>query len=385
MLVEPVAQSPVQPDNRPHVVCAQVGARSSMTATVLDTLIELTRLPGPTGQEGRVLAWCRDRWSRLGAEVSVQPVGNVLARIAGDGPKLMIQGHADEIGFLVKSIDDRGFVWLTTAQVGPHHPHTRYPVGQPALVLGRDGALIPGLFATVTGHILVTRAEKHTLEANDLFLDLGLESREEAEALGVYAGAGVIWNPPVQRIGKRYVSKAIDDRVALALVTHLIEEIDHAAIRYDLTIAATVQEEIGLIGATSLAQRGEYDLAIAIDNGPLGDYPGVDPREMPVKLGYGPMLVYKDGSTHYDRRIITQLRDVATANQIPVQEGVVQGMGTDGAALIRSGVPSALLMIATRYTHSPFEMGDERDLDAALALLKAFVTTPALLLPLGAL
>jgi len=75
-----------------------------MTASVLDTLLELTRLPGPTGQEERVLAWCRDRWSRLGVEVSVHPVGNVLARIPGDGPKLMIQGHADEIGTLNSAV-----------------------------------------------------------------------------------------------------------------------------------------------------------------------------------------------------------------------------------------------------------------------------------------
>ncbi|CAN0360996.1 unnamed protein product, partial [Phaeothamnion confervicola] len=113
----------------------------------------------------------------------------------------------------------------------------------------------------------------------------------------------------------------------------------------------------------------------------IGDYPGVDPREMPIRLGQGPTLVYKDSSAQYDRRILARLREVARANAIPVQEAVVQGMGTDGAAMIRSGVPAALLMIATRYTHSPFEMGDERDLDAALALLKAFVTTPAAALP----
>jgi len=355
-----------------------------MTASVLDTLLDLTNLPGPTGQEGRVLQWCHDRWSDLGAHVEVQPVGNVLARIPGNGPKLVIQGHADEIGFLVKSIDERGFVWLATAQVGPHHPHARYPVGQTALILGRNGEQIPGLFTTVTGHILATRAEKHHLEANDLFVDLGVESKEEAETLGVYPGASVIWNPPVRHIGKRFVSKAIDDRVALALVTHLLAEVDREALAYDLTVAATVQEEIGLIGATSLGERGEFDLGIAIDNGPLGDYPGVDPREMPIRLGHGPTLVYKDNSAHYDRRIIQRLRNVALANDIPVQETVVQGMGTDGAALIRRGIPTAMLMIATRYTHSPFEMGDARDLDAALALLKAFVTTPAEELPIGA-
>ncbi|MGN6033485.1 MAG: M42 family metallopeptidase [Thermomicrobiales bacterium] len=356
---------------------------STPAPSVLDTLLELTALPGPTGQEGRVLDWCRDRWIALGAEVTVQKTGNVLARIPGDGPKLLIQGHADEIGCVVKSIDDRGFVWLATAQAGAMNPQHRYPVGQPALILGRDGAEIPGLFATVTGHILVTRPDKRTLEDNDLFVDLGVDSRAEAEALGVHVGASVIWNPPARRFGHRYVSKAIDDRVALALATHLLAEVaaDPATLTYDLTIAATVQEEIGLIGASSLTSDGDIDLAIAIDNGPIGDYPGVDPREMPIRLGQGPTLVYKDSSAHYDRRIIAQLREVAAAHVIPVQEAVVQGMGTDGAAMIRSGVPSALLMIATRYTHAPFEMGDDRDLDAALALLKAFVTTPAEALP----
>ena len=353
-----------------------------MTASpsVLDTLLALTRLPGPTGQEGRVLDWCRERWTALGADVSIQKVGNVLAHIPGDGPKLLIQGHADEIGFLVKSIDERGFVWIVSAQVGPIQPQVRYPVGQPALVIGRDGQEIPGLFATATGHILVTRPDKRPLEDNDLFVDLGVDSREEAEALGVHVGASVVWNPPARRFGHRYTSKAIDDRVALALATRLLETVDRPALAYDLTIAATVQEEIGLIGAASLA-GGAYDLAIAIDNGPIGDYPGIDPREMPIRLGHGPTLVYKDSSAHYDRRIMARLRGVARANGIPVQEAVVQGMGTDVAAIIRSGVPSALLMIATRYTHSPFEMGDERDLDAALALLKAFVTTPAEALP----
>jgi endoglucanase len=97
---------------------------------------------------------------------------------------------------------------------------------------------------------------------------------------------------------------------------------------------------------------------------------------MPVRLGGGPSLVYKDSWTHYDRRVIGRLRDVAIAKGIPVQETIFPGFGSDGAALIRSGIPTALLGIATRYTHAPFEMGDLRDLDGALALLEAFVTTP---------
>jgi endoglucanase len=361
------------------------GVADRPTSTdVIETMIELMGLPGPTGQEEPVLAWCRRVWAELGADVTVSPIGNVTARIHGDGPKLLLQGHADEIGYVVKSIDPRGFIWLADGQAGgSRHLYHRHAVGQPALIVGRDGP-IEGLFATVTGHIISTRPDEGPLLAmNDLFVDVGAGSRLEAEALGVRVGAGVLWNPPTRRLGSRIVGKAIDDRVALALMTHVLATVDRSALAYDLTVAATIQEEIGLVGATSLGARGTYDLAVAIDNGPIADYPGTDSREMPVSLGAGPTLVYKDSWTHYDRRVIKRLSAVADANGIAVQHATFPGFGSDGAALIRAGIPSALLGIATRYTHAPFEMADERDVRGALDLLNAFVTTPATPLELG--
>lgn len=348
-----------------------------MTSDLISTLIEVMELPGPTGQEEPVLSWCRERWAALGAAVEASPVGNVIARAGGSGPRLLIQGHADEIGYVVKSVDERGFVWLADGQAGGSKAlHHRHPVGQPALVMGRRGG-VPGLFATVTGHVLSTRRDEAPLtDMNDLFVDLGVESRAEAEALGVFPGAGVIWNSSTRRLGNRLHGKAIDDRVSIAIMTHLLERVPVAEFAYDVTLAATVQEEIGLIGAFSLGQRGSFDLAIAIDNGPIGDYPGVDPREMPVRLGHGAALVYKDSWSHYDRRIISRLKTIAERDAIPVQECIFPGFGSDGGALIRAGIPTALLAIATRYTHSPFEMADVRDVEAALDLLAAFVTTP---------
>ncbi len=347
------------------------------------TLVELMGMPGPTGQEEPVLAWCRERWSALGAEVTATPIGNVIARIPGDGPKLLIQGHVDEISFVVKSIDADGFVFVTDGQTGGRGPGQRYPIGQPALIVGRERH-VNGLFATAKGHILSTReGGEKPLGQNDCFVDVGASSKDEAEALGVQVGAGVIWNSPARVYGSRIVGKAVDDRVALALMTHLLMEVSAADLAYDLTYAATVQEEIGLIGATSLDKAGEFDLAIAIDNGPIADYPGTDPHEMPVKLGRGPSLVYKDSYTHYDRRVINQLLAVASSHDIPVQHCIFPGFGSDGGALIRAGIPTALLAIATRYTHSPFEMLDERDLEGALQLLKRFVTTPSQPLPAG--
>ncbi|MER3438473.1 MAG: hypothetical protein C4346_13300 [Chloroflexota bacterium] len=187
----------------------------------------------------------------------------------------------------------------------------------------------------------------------------------------------------IRRLGRRIVGKAIDDRVALAVMTELLRTVDRARLTFDVTLAATVQEEIGLIGALSLGRDGQFDLAIALDNGPIGDYPGVDPREMPVRLGHGPALVYKDWWVHYDRRVIRRLRDVAAKAGIPVQETTFQGFGSDGAALVRNGVPTALLAVPTRYTHSAFELADERDIRGMLDVLRAFVTTPSEPLPLG--
>ena len=353
--------------------------------SVVDTLLDLMALPAPSGQEEPVLAWCRETWSALGADVETSPIGNVYAHIAGSGPRLLLQGHADEISFIVRGIDERGFIWLSDGQGSNRKFHSRYPVGQAALVLTRTGA-VPGVFASPTGHILSTReggADSIHDTASTVFVDIGVDTRFEAEALGVHPGAGVIWTPESRRMGHRIVGKAIDNRVSLALMTHLIASVSAGDLTCDLTIAATVQEEIGLVGALSLGTPEKFDLAVAIDNGPIADYPGTDLGELPVRLGSGPTIVYKDSMVHYDRRIIDRLHAVATTNGISVQPGVYSGFGSDGAALMRSGVPTALVAVSTRYTHSPFEMADARDVESSLDLLRAFVTTPFDSIPLG--
>src|SRR5262245_8792595 len=107
----------------------QVGASMDGSGSdLIETMIELMELPGPTGQEEPVLAWCRRRWAALGADVTTTPIGNIVARVGGEGPRLLIQGHADEIGFVVKSIDARGFVWLADGQAGSRSFQHRYPI-----------------------------------------------------------------------------------------------------------------------------------------------------------------------------------------------------------------------------------------------------------------
>lgn len=336
---------------------------------------ELMEIPGPTGQESRVMDWLRDRWSRSCDRVWTAKSGNVFAHLGGDGPKLLIEGHADEIGFVVRSIDPDGFIWLASGQVARSDISKRYPIGQPALITTRTGT-VEGVFATTTGHIMSDKQRRQgDLEAFDIFVDIGAESADEVIERGIHPGAGVIWNPATRRLGNRVVGKAVDDRFALAIMTLLLEGVERSDLKYDVYVAATVQEEIGLVGASSLRADVDADLAIALDNGPVGDIPTVDRRTLPTKLGGGPALVHKDGRAHYSQKLIWELSDLAAQHDIPVQHGVWEFFGSDGDALIQQGIPTALIGLSTRYTHAPLEMYDLRDFDNSLKLVKAFITT----------
>ena len=130
------------------------------------------------------------------------------------------------------------------------------------------------------------------------------------------------------------------------------------------------------MGAYSLERDERFDLAIAVDVGLAGDVPGVDKREMSCRLGGGPILVHHDGTVHYDRRLTRSLSQVAAQAAIPIQDAVFPRYSSDGHALIKAGVPTALVAFATRYTHSPYEMLHEGDLKQCVDLLLKFVTQP---------
>lgn len=335
---------------------------------------ELSELAGPTGHEDAVQDWAAERWGAFAREVRRTRVDNVLARVGGAGPRLALVAHADELSLVVKSVSDDGFLhlWPYSDSLG-RPPRWFMPIGQPALVVASSGHF-PGVIATATGHVVGGPKHQKDFEWNDWFVDLGIRSCQEVEALGIGPGARVIWNPETRRIGRNITGKAMDDRAALAIATAAGEQLaGDDDLPFELWLVSTVQEENGLLGASSLADELRLDAAIALDVGLVGDIPGVDERDFPSRLGGGPMVVYQDAVCHYSRRLSDGLVAVARENDIPVQRAVFQHFGSDGAALIKRGVDSALLTYPTRYTHSPFETVEESDLEHAVALLAAFV------------
>lgn len=343
---------------------------------MFELIKELCELDGPVGQEQAVLERIAQLWSAAGAVVEQTRTGNLIARAGGQGPRLLLVAHADELCYLVRSIDADGFLWLANGQAWQRTTSLRnwFTVGQRVKLLARSG-IIPGVIAAATGHLAtIALPEPSEMTWNDFWVDTGL-SAAELRARGVTPGTRLIWDATTTQFGPHVVGKALDDRVPLAVITEVLRRVPPEARRWQLTLACTVQEEIGLIGASALAARESYDAAIAVEIGMAGDVPGLDQRAMPMRLGAGPALVHKDALVHYDYRLTLALEQVAAAQNIPIQHAVFGSFGSDGAALMRADIPAALVAFPARYTHSPFETGHLGDIERLVDWLCAFVTT----------
>lgn len=345
-----------------------------MSEPLFQLIKSLTELHGPVGQEHAVLDFIEPLWQEAGAQTERTRLGNLLGRGGGNGPKLALVAHADELCYLVRAIGPGGFLWLANGQGWEYSTSVRnwFTVGQRVQVLARSGPL-PGVIASTTGHLAtLALPEPHALTWNDFWVDTGL-SHAELRVRGVTPGTRVVWDAETFRLGPHVVGKALDDRVLLAVITEVLRRVPPAERAWDLTLACTIQEEVGVIGSSALVTHEQFDAAIALEIGPAGDIPGVDERAMPVRLGEGPVLVHKDALVHYDYTLTAVLEQTASRAGIPIQHAVFGSIGSDGSALMRANIPTALVAFPARYTHSPFETGHLGDIEALIEWLCAFV------------
>ncbi len=341
---------------------------------MFDLIKELTELAGPVGQEETVLAHMESLWSDAGADLTRTRIGNVVAHAGGAGERLMMIAHADELCYLVRSIDESGLLWLANGQAWVREAGLRnsFTIGQRVQILARSGPL-PGVIAGATGHLASLALREPTeLTWNDFWVETGL-SRDELLARGVTPGTRIIWDAQTTQMGRQVVGKALDDRVLLAVMTEVLRRVPIHERGCDLTLVCSVQEEIGLVGASALGARHEYDAAIALEIGLAGDIPSVSQHDMPLELGKGPVLVHKDAHVHYDHQLTARLENVAVSAGIPIQHAVFGSFGSDGAALMKADIPSALVAFPARYTHSPFETANLDDIEALTEWMCAFV------------
>ncbi len=338
-----------------------------------DLLRTLTALPGPTGDEAAVIDWLEQEWQERG-QLTRTSVGNLLLNIPGPGPRVLLAAHADELSMIVRSITPEGFLRVLPGE----RDQFTFPsfLGAPVRILADSGPL-PGIFATTTGHALSPeQRERVRYGWDDVFVDTGLTLAEVTER-GIRIGTRMVWEAPLKQVGRLLVGKALDDRLGIAVLVVLARRLKRERLRFNVTLAATVQEEIGLLGAASLTRAGrEFEIGFIIDNGIAGDIPTVAASHVPVRLGGGPALVHRDSSAHYSPRLLRHLRRAAERAAVPVQEMVLYHYSSDGANLIRQGTETALVAPPIRYSHSFFEAVDPRDVEATVRLFESYLTDP---------
>ncbi|HLS66076.1 MAG TPA: M42 family metallopeptidase [Pseudogracilibacillus sp.] len=303
-------------------------------------------------------------------KVYTDHLGSLIAEKAGEanGPKIMIAGHLDEVGFMVTRIDKKGFLYFQT--IGGWW--NQVMLAQRVTIMTKKGNLT-GVIGSKPPHILTAEQRKKPVEIKDMFIDIGASSKEEAESFGVRPGDSVVpyFEFTQMKNEKMLLAKAWDNRIGCAIAIDVLKRLDkekHPNIVYGV---GTVQEEVGLRGARTSAHMIQPDIAFGVDVGIAGDTPGVSDKDADSKLGDGPQIILYDASMVSHKGVRDLVVETAEENDIPFQYASMAGGGTDSGAihLTADGVPTLSITIATRYIHSHAAMLHRDDFEHAVQLL----------------
>jgi endoglucanase len=335
----------------------------------VELLKELVEAHGVPGQEGAIREIVRRELGPV-CDITSDSMGSMICHKKGSGKtKLMIAAHMDEIGFVVKHINDKGF--LKIHPVGGWDP--RMMCAQRVVVHTRkDGRLLGTMMpSTKPKHMLTPAEAGKALTTDDFFIDLGLSGDDVKEKVSL--GDMVVMNRGLQETGDLLTSKAMDDRVAVFIMIEAVKALgDHDV---DVYAVATTQEEIGLRGAAAAGAGLNPDICVAIDITLANDIPGIPDEFAITKLGEGTAIKFLDGSLICSPKLVDHFREVAEANDINHQIEVLPAGGTDAGAIQRlhGGVPSITLSIPTRYVHTVNETVHPDDVQASIDLMKAYI------------
>lgn len=315
-------------------------------------LKDLVGIYGPCGNEERVVEYIKNEIKDCVDEMHVDNLGNLIARKKGNGSKVMISGHMDQIGLMVTDIDDKGYIRVTN--IGGINPF---------VTIGERFEFENGIIGIASCEPV---DDKNKLKLEKIFLDIGATSKEEAQEK-VNIGDMCVYYSEYYENEKISVGRAMDDRIGCFVMIESLKNLKEN--NNDLYFVFSTQEEVGLRGARTSAYSINPDLGIAVDITGSGDTPGA--KRFAVKLHNGAAIKVRDNSMLTHPKVKKLMVDTAKENDIKYQIEVLEFGGTDAGAihLTREGVPSGTISIPTRYVHSAHETISKEDVISCIDLL----------------
>ncbi len=339
-----------------------------------EIFLRLTEVGSPSGFEEPMMRALKSELAPLVDEVYISPRGNVIGIKRGmddDAPSVALVAHTDQVGFVATNVDERGFVRFR--RIGG--TVTRAIQGQQVYFLTEKGP-VPGVVGIKPGHITTPEEARTTPPIEEMYIDIGAYNKGEAEGMGVKVGTPIVIRArPIELANGLIASPGVDDKGGLTALITVAGTLKDERIPSTVYFIGSVEEEIGLRGASVALFDLDMDMAVAIDTFPAGYQPDVNMRDLVYEVGKGPAIHVGEigggmiNAVHH-HGVRRWLVEAADSGGIPYQTGFMHG-GTDAKAMAqtRSGVPAATIGLPRRYSHSPVEVFALRDLENLVKIL----------------
>jgi len=339
----------------------------------IELLRELSGQFGVSGFEGEVREWIRENIRDFADEIEIDVLGNLMARINPDIHTdgdfiVMLDAHMDEVGIMVSYIEEGGYLRFTP--IGGWDPRV-FPAQQ-VEIRSRDGKKHRGVIGASPPHIQTPEEQKQALKVEDLFIDIGVNSREEVSDRGIRPGSPGNIHYPFQVLAvNRVMGKALDDRVGCGVLVRCLEYFSKNRPDFALIANFAVGEEVGLRGARTAAFQIKPDVALAVEGTVGADTPGIAPHKCPARLGRGPAISVADQSIIVNPSFVTFIEQMAEALKIPWQHKVPLFGSTDAGVIhvTGKGILTGIVSVPCRYIHSPSSVVDLQDFEHTVSLV----------------
>ena len=333
-----------------------------------DLLEKLSNAHGVSGYENNVRQMIEDELRPYVDEIRTDTMGNLIATKHGGSPRIMLAAHMDEIGLMAKYVDEKGFIYFTTT--GGWFDQTLL---NQRMILHTQIGHVYGVIGSKPPHAMKEEEMKKPVKAEDMFIDIGATSREDAHMLGVRAGTPITSDTEFRSLGSDMVTgKALDDRGGCAALIEALRQIKD--VKATIHAVFTVQEEVGLKGGRTSAFGLDPDVAFVSEVTFTGDHPGIEMKDQALEIGKGPVITVSDAEGDgiiVPEQVLQWLKQAAETNNIPYQLKVGTKGQTDASIihLSREGIPTGVISTPSRYIHTPVTVMKMSDLEKSAKLI----------------